>query len=318
MNLSTRQLRAFLALAQLRNFTRAAQQVHLSQPAFSSLIRSLEDSLAAKLFDRDTRKVELTAAGRRFEKAAREVIEHFDEVMGAACRDLSLVDQLAVAGMPSVCARLLPVLLAEYRSAHAAIDTEIIDALPQQCADIVRSGKADLAIASLLAPEPDVVAEPLFTDRFHAVCRADHPLASKPEVQLADLAELPFIHFTRSTRLRQQIDDAVKPLKLKVVMEVERLEAAKGLVETGVGVSLVPGLTLFHFTGAQIAIRRLAAPGLTREVFLLKSAARPLSAAASLFGDHLRSRLHDVLRDDGPEVDPEKLAVLLPRQPLTG
>ena len=137
--------------------------MHLSQPAFSSLIRSLEDTLAAKLFDRDTRKVDLTAAGRRFDRAAREVIAHFDEVMGGVCRDLSIVDRVAVAGIPSLCARFLPVVVAGFRRRHPAIDIEIVDALPPQCVDLVRDGKVDLALSTVDAKDADVHKELLLS-----------------------------------------------------------------------------------------------------------------------------------------------------------
>src|SRR5690242_12553924 len=81
-DLSTRQLRAFAALAELRNFTRAAERCHLSQPAFSALIRTLEDAVGTRLFDRDTRKVDLTPAGRLFLDGARRVLQDVELALG--------------------------------------------------------------------------------------------------------------------------------------------------------------------------------------------------------------------------------------------
>jgi len=271
LNLSTRQLRAFMALAELCNFTRAAQQMHLSQPAFSALIRSLEDTLSARLFDRDTRRVELTAAGVRFQRATREVLAHFDDIMGQVCRDLDQVSRVRVAAMPSLCARLLPVVLADFRARHPAVDIDIVDALPQRCVDLVREGAVDLALSTMGETDDDLRAEFLCTDRFFAVCGQDHPLAAQPEVDLQTLVKHPFIHFTHQTRLRLQIDAALRLCQPNTVLEVERLEAVKGLVESGVGVSVVPGLTLFHFGGGRIAVRRLKEPGIARDIFLLRA-----------------------------------------------
>jgi LysR family carnitine catabolism transcriptional activator len=312
MNLSTRQLRAFLALADLRSFTRAAEQMHLSQPAFSSLIRSLEDTLAARLFDRDTRKVDLTAAGRRFERAAREVLSHFDDVMGSVCRDLSIVDRVAVAGSPSLCARFLPVVVADYRRKHPAIDIEVVDALPQPCVDLVREGKVDLALSTVDAKDADIHKELLCLDRFYVVCRKDHVLAGKAVVTIEELVQHPFIHFTTTTRLRHQIDAALRPHKPNAVMEVERLEAVRGLVESGVGISLVPSLTLSHFSSSQLAIKPLAAPGIVREVFLLTTAGRTPSAAADALAEPIRKQMQSLLRPGSLELDFEKLAALVP------
>ena len=84
MNISTRQLRAFLSLTEQRSFTRAAALTHLSQPAFSALIRSLEEALEQRLFDRSTRHVELTTEGREFEVAARRVLAEFDGALAGA------------------------------------------------------------------------------------------------------------------------------------------------------------------------------------------------------------------------------------------
>ncbi|RYF79388.1 MAG: LysR family transcriptional regulator, partial [Comamonadaceae bacterium] len=81
-DLSSRQLRAFLALAELRNFTRAAQACHLSQPAFSALIRTLEASLAVRLFDRSTRSVQLTPEGQRFEASAQRLLHDMQLALG--------------------------------------------------------------------------------------------------------------------------------------------------------------------------------------------------------------------------------------------
>src|SRR5256885_6880040 len=105
LNLSTRQVRAFLALAEHRNFTRAAQQSHLSQSAFSTLIRGLEEQLGVRLFDRDTRKVELTAEGRLFGDSAARLLEDFTAAMEdfgehAARRR----GRVAIAALPSLAA----------------------------------------------------------------------------------------------------------------------------------------------------------------------------------------------------------------------
>jgi len=124
MNLSTRNLRAFLTLVELRNFTRAAEQCHLSQSAFSALIRSLEEAFGVRLFDRDTRRVELTPAGRRFELVARDLLARFDQAMNMLSRDLQETTCVSVAAMPSLCARWLPPLLAGFQQEHPTVEVK--------------------------------------------------------------------------------------------------------------------------------------------------------------------------------------------------
>src|SRR4051812_50199415 len=109
MNVSTRQLRAFVTLAEQRSFTRAAALTHLSQPAFSALIRSLEESIGQRLFDRSTRHVDVTTEGRAFEAAARRGLGELDGALGAA-RGFSAGRRGRVAGalLPAPWCRCFP------------------------------------------------------------------------------------------------------------------------------------------------------------------------------------------------------------------
>ena len=125
-NLSTRQLRAFLALTDERSFTRAAAACHLSQPAFSALIRTLEDELNTRLFDRDTRSVQLSAEGRLFESSARQLMGDFS----VAVNDLSdhverRKGRVHVAALPSLAAGWLPAIFAEFKKSWPGIDLNL-------------------------------------------------------------------------------------------------------------------------------------------------------------------------------------------------
>lgn len=280
MNFSLRQLRAFLALVEHRNFTRAAEQSFLSQPAFSALIRSLEDELGVRLFDRNTRKVIPTSAGERFELGARRILREAD----AAIADLgepAAGKSVRVAAMPSLSARTLPSILGKLREREPDIAVSLFDALPDRCVAMTRAKEVDFALTTLETMAPDLACELLCTDRFHLVCRSDHELAGLDEVDLRQLEGLPFVHFSASTRLRHQIDTAMLPLRVHAVMEIERLEAVRGLVESGVGVSLVPAVTLFHFDSPNLRIVPLGEPGISRDIFCVRLKDRPLSDAAA-------------------------------------
>ena len=143
---STRQLRAFLVLAELRSFTRAAARCHLSQPAFSALIRSLEESVGARLFDRDTRNVELTVEGRLFTASAHRLVRDFDEAL-VDVRDHAARrrGRVAMALLPSLAAGWLPPVLVGFRGAFPGIEVEVADVLSEPCLDRVRGGSADFA-----------------------------------------------------------------------------------------------------------------------------------------------------------------------------
>jgi len=294
-DLSTRQLRAFLALADQCNFTRAAQSCHLSQPAFSALIRGLEESLGTRLFDRDTRSVQLTPEGRLFEGSARRLLDD----MGGAIKDLAdhverRKGRVRVAALPSLAAGWLPTILAEFQQAWPGIALELHDALSDACIAQLRGGQADFALASSeagTASASDLLARKLCSDRFHLVCRADHPLATEPRLTMKKLAPWPFIQMARNSSVRQSLDAALHPLRLNATFEVEHLATVMGLVEAGLGISAVPALTLFHFRREALVTRPLPLPALKRTVYLVRRREGSLSVAARTLHDLIIARL---------------------------
>ena len=152
VNLTTRQLRAFLILVGEKNFTRAAAASHLSQPAFSALIRQLEDSLGIRLFERTTRMVELTSEGAEFEPAARRVLEEVGTALGVVNDRAALRrGRASIALLPSLAADWLPHVLAGFRNEHPGIEMQVADVLSEPCIDAVRSGRADFALAAIRA-----------------------------------------------------------------------------------------------------------------------------------------------------------------------
>ncbi len=127
-HLSSRQLDAFIALAEQRSFTRAAMLCHLSQPAFSALIRALEDDLGLRLFDRSTRHVDLTPEGQNFLESARRIRAEITLALTALRNTATLQrGRVAVALLPSLAAGWLPGVLAQYRAAHPGIETRVMN-----------------------------------------------------------------------------------------------------------------------------------------------------------------------------------------------
>ena len=285
-NVSMRDLRAFTALAELRNFTRAARECSLSQPAFSALIRALEEGVGVRLFDRDTRKVELTAEGRLFLDGATRLLHDFGLAL-TDMRDLATRrrGRVAVAVLPALAAGWLPDVLAEFHQSHPGIELDVSDALADECIERVRAGKADFALASSRSTSSELTSELFCADRFHFVCRRDHALAGRRRVTLRQLAEEPFIHLARSSSVRQHVDQAMWPARTRKVMELAQLSTVAGMVRAGLGITVVPALTLFHFRHPDLATVPLDAPGMVREIFLLRSRDRGLSIAARTLYD---------------------------------
>ena len=290
-HVSTRQLQAFVALAEQRSFTRAAAQCHLSQPAFSALIGQLETQLGLRLFDRSTRHVEPTAAGQAFEVSARRVLDEFDAALNGVSDQLARRSgRVSIALLPSLAAGWLPGILRDYRAQYPGVEIEVADVLSEPCVEHVRSGHADFALAAIRADTPELRAEPFCSDNFHLVCPVGHPLAALRDVRPRDVAAYPFVHMARNSSVRQYLDAALHPLQMQTLMEVDQLATAMGMVRAGLGVSMMPALTLFHFAQPGLVTRPLPWPGLKRSIYLVRRRERSLSLAAQSLYERVMAR----------------------------
>lgn len=279
-NLSTRDLRGFLALAEARHFRRAAERSRLSQAAFSQLIRRLETAAGARLFERSTRQVSLTAEGEAFAAATTRIVADVDAAL-ADLRDRAArrKGRVGVAALPSLAVGLLPGIIGEYRTRYPGVQIELFDVLSDRCVALVREGRADFALTAEGPNLTEFDTRPLVTDDFYLVCRRDHPLASRRKVSLRDLAGCPIIHLARSTSVRQHLEPALRDIPhLTSGLEVEQLPTAAALIASGLGVSVVPALTLSYFRG--LAAVRVAEPALARRILIVQRKGRGLSAAA--------------------------------------
>lgn len=291
MNVTTRQLRAFMALAGELNFTRAAAACHLSQPAYSALIRQLEDALGVKLFDRNTRRVALTAEGEAFQLAAQRVLDEMDAALaGMQDRAARRRGRVSIALLPSLAADWLPAVLAGFCAEYPGIEIEVADVLSEPCIDRVRSGHADFALAATRVDTPELRAELFCSDDFYLVCPVGHPLTRVADPRPKDLATWPFVHLSRTSSVRQYIDAATHPLPLPSVLEVDQLATVSGMVRAGLGISVVPALTLYQFRSPDLAVRPVHWPGLTRRIYLVRRRDRSLSVAAQGLYDWIMPR----------------------------
>lgn len=291
INLSMRDLRAFLALADTRNFTRAAQRCHLSQSAFSAQVRAIETALGARLFDRDTRNVDLTPVGRLLEPAARRLLADFEDMVeDFRAHTARRKGRVAIAALPSLAAGWLPAVLAEYRGKYPGVDLALADRLSEECIARVRDGRVDLALASTDPTADDLLTEELARDDFCLVCRRDHPLAAKRVLRVRDAAAYPFIQLERSSSVRRYLEAELHPLQMRTVLEVEHLATVAGMVVRGLGISIVPTLTLFHFQHPELAVRRFSDFELQRTIYLVRRRNASLSPAAQAMVELLRAR----------------------------
>jgi DNA-binding transcriptional LysR family regulator len=287
MNISIKQLRAFMALCKHHNFTLAAQSIYLSQPAFSALITSLESEAGLLLFNRDTRHVYLTPDGEAFVSIAGRLLALYDDSMRQIeAQARGECGRVSIAALPSIAVCWLPMALQEFRKRYPDIRVELMDMESDRCLQAVSDGRADFSLMTCHSGDSRLQSRMLHSENLFLICHKDHPLARLQTVKESDLSGHSFIHFSTNTSIRQCITDI--PLDAApCAFEVQQLTTMFGLIAAGVGITLVPELTLYQFNHRDIAIRPLADSQARRQIHLVTHKKQPLSVAASAFVEQL-------------------------------
>ncbi|MEO8838142.1 MAG: LysR family transcriptional regulator [Herbaspirillum sp.] len=290
--MSFKLLKAFLALSEQKNFTRAAERCHVSQSTFSAMIGKLEEELCMRLFDRDTRNVMLTPEGKLFAEAAAHLVTEiqwiFTDMQDYVAKKKGRV---GIALLPSIAGGWLPSIIAEYRQKNPGITIEIFDVLSDRCIELLQQGQADIALAAPHAPLDEYITEPFYTDRFYLICRRDNPMAKHDVISMSELRGCDFIRLARTTSVHQHIVDAIGSTGVtSSSFEVENLSTVAGLIVHGLGVSLLPELTLPQFRHPDLIAIPLAPPGITRPIHIIRNKDRALSIAAQAMLELIRQR----------------------------
>jgi DNA-binding transcriptional LysR family regulator len=241
-----RQLEMLVAVAEAGNVTRAAQTLRVAQPSVSAQIRALEDELGQPLFDRLPRGMRLTEAGHVVLAHARRILRHVEEIGSDLDELLGMRrGRLALGTMPTLTAYLIPTVIKRFRSAYPAVELSVVEARSSSLMDDVAAHRLDLAVVTAPEGHPQVELTHLFDEELVAILPADDPLADRDEVRLHELAERPFLMLEPGFGLRVIVWDACRTAGFapRVTLETESIQTIKSLVEIGMGVSLVPGMT---------------------------------------------------------------------------
>ncbi|MCW5665160.1 MAG: LysR family transcriptional regulator [Piscinibacter sp.] len=288
LNFDLPDLLAFRAVAEIGNFRRAAESVHLSQPAFSRRIDKLEQALGVRLLERTTRRVELTAVGREF---GRKVAQWLDELDGTllAVRGVAAtrLGEVTVACVPSTVYYHLSQVIGRYRERYPKLRVRVFDAGASEVLGAVARGEADFGLNFIGSQEPEIEFRPLLEERFVAACRRDHPLAKRRQVSWADLAAHDYINVAKASGNRLLLDQALAGVAVRPegLYETQHVTTQLGLVEAGLGVAAVPSLAMPGKDHPLLVSVPLVDPVVTRRVGLIRRKGRTLSPAAQQLYD---------------------------------
>ncbi|MER6328925.1 LysR family transcriptional regulator [Streptomyces sp. NPDC001034] len=238
-----RQLEYFVAVAEERNFTRAAERVHISQSGVSAQIRQLERELGADLFDRSARTVTLTVAGEAALEHARAALAAAGAVGQAVGEVTDLIRGRLTVGMVVGCT-VAPLFdaLAAFHRAHPGVEISLVEDDSDRLAEGVRAGTVDLALvgAAAIAPE-GLDALTLVSERLVAAVPPGHPLAGLPRVRLSDLLAHPIVCMPPGTGLRAVFDRdcAARGLHPVVTLQATAADAIADLAARGLAVAVL-------------------------------------------------------------------------------
>ena len=285
MNINLNQLRVFVAVARLGNFTRAAERLHLSQPSMSLHIRQLEQDLGVRLFDRSTRSVALTRAGDDFLPTAERLL---DDVQSAVASVAELAarrrGRVAVAVLPSVAAELLPRAIAALHARHPDITVSLRDDVAELIPARVRSGEVDFGLGAIDTIDPDIAGSPLVSDELIAVFPPSHPLAtaSSTKTTWRALAKYPFVAMSRDSSVRRLTEQAFarNGLVLEPAFEAKYMSTTIGIVAHGLGVGTLPSSAVSMAQHAGLAHAEIGRPVMKRQIGIMTRRGRSLSPAA--------------------------------------
>lgn len=245
MDLDARQLRYFVAVAEELSFSRAAKRLHLSQPPLSYAIKQLEESLGAPLFLRNSRHVELTAAGRAFYKEALFLLRRNADVAGLVARiHAGLQGQIKIGFVGSMLYRKLPEVLKRCKDRYPGIEHALLEMNSAEQIELVERGGIDIGFIHANPVPETVSAEALIVEPFSICLPASHPLADQSTIELIDLANEEFIFFSRAfspvyyeTLFAMCVHAGFLP---NVRHEARHWLSVASLVSREMGVSIVP------------------------------------------------------------------------------
>lgn len=301
-----KQLRAFVAVYQLRGLSAAAADLCVTQSAVSVLIRQMEQELGVRLFDRTTRSLKPTAAAEDAIEVAQRVLRDLD-ALGSGLSDLSALrrGRVTVACTPALARILLPEALAKFMQAYPQVHVDVDDCAPDQFFARLLGEHADFGLGTPDRTGDELKMHRLMSDQLSVICRTDHPMARRASVRWKELDGLPLVGVRHGYGVRSLIDQSAARagIHLNVAYEVSLLSTALWMSACGVAPSVMPAAYVHYARDPSLVARPLVGPKVSRDVYVLVKAGRSLSPAAQQLVQVLNETLSTTRSQEPPAVN---------------
>lgn len=297
MNISIRQLSAFIKVADNGSFTRASEQMYLTQSAVSGLIKELESGLGVVLFDRTTRQLSLSAVGRHLLPQARRILNEMQLFENEVSSLTSLAQGQVRLAVSQFAASSLPAVIAQFAQKHPHISVSLLDCSAENLLKHVQDIEVDLGVGTELGifeAEDDISADLLYQLPFCVVMPDSHVLAEQNEITWQDLLETPLITLQGPflEQVTAELDDAIAAHIQQARYKVNFMSTALEMTRQGFGITLcLPYMPeVIDWVSANgLQMRPLTQPIKRRQFFIYRRTSRALSPATIAFKAFLQT-----------------------------
>lgn len=268
------QLRTFRAVAENLNFTKASEQLFLTQSAVSHQIKALEEEFGVPLFIRGKRGVKLTDAGKKALRYAEKILDEAEQMREFVTgREKALAGRVRVAAATQALVYLFAPLFEEFMDSFETVELVFRTTVStEQTVEDILNGASDVGFASLAVYSPNLEIVELFEDELVLVCGKKHRLAGKKEISIRNLADERWILFERGASIRRTTDDFFKQNKIEPETALESNDTyfIKIMIEHGLGISLLPAWAIGNeIASGELKIIRVKKLNLRRSVAMV-------------------------------------------------
>lgn len=294
MRINSRQLHAFLLVAQESNFSRAADRLSVTQSGLSVLIRDLETQVGFRLFDRTTRQVVLTEYGAEFLPVVEQALESIESASRRIARRASEHERwLTIGATQLMSTYLMPAAIADFNARSTGVRARLVDADRASICPMVEAGKLDMAVGIFLQPSTSVHGAPLVNGSFAAV-RAGPAAGRLRDLAWAELANETLILLPDANPIQQLVNRQISNLGQRHAdLVFNHIETQVAMAETGAGVAVVPTLALPAFRRRRLLVQHLVDPVIPLEVSQIWGGDAAQGADLVKFTDFLRHYIAD-------------------------
>jgi len=282
VNINFKLLGAFLSVAENSSFRKAADQTNRSLPAVSMQIKQLEEQLGVVLFQRTTRRVELTEAGEKLMISARKALAELEGGLTQIQHDVDIQQgRLSFACVPTISSTRLPLILTTYAKRYPGITVHVRELANQELLEAVRRRDVDFAIGPMPERKGELDFSPIFVDEYCALLPRGYQDGGRAGISLRELSKMPLLKLSSSTAFRDHVDNALRVhgLVAESNFEFMHVNTLIAMAEAGLGVALLPRIAIPRKTALKAV--RIINPTLSRTIAVVTIRGHSLSPAAA-------------------------------------